>query len=49
VRHRHLPLVRDPAGAGAAVAPEASNASFILACLDGPCVHADTVDWKNAP
>jgi len=38
-----------PRAPGAVVPPEASNATFILACLDGPCVHADTVDWKNAP
>jgi len=38
-----------PRAPGAPVPAEASNTSFLLACLDGPCVPADTVDWKNAP
>jgi dihydroorotate dehydrogenase electron transfer subunit len=38
-----------PRSPGASVPPEASNATFLLACLDGPCVAADTVDWKHAP
>jgi dihydroorotate dehydrogenase electron transfer subunit len=38
-----------PRAAGAPVPAEASNATFLLACLDGPCVGADTVDWRNAP
>jgi len=38
-----------PRASGTAVPAEASNATFILACLDGPCVDADTVDWKKAP
>lgn len=37
-----------PRAAGRPVPPTASNQSFVLACLDGPCVSADTIDWEHA-
>ena len=38
-----------PRAPGIPVPAEASNATFLLACLDGPCVDAECVDWRNAP
>lgn len=38
-----------PRAPGQPVPASASNATFLLACLDGPCVEAGTVDWRNAP
>jgi len=38
-----------PRAEGVPVPAAASNAAYILACLDGPCVGAETVDWEHAP
>jgi dihydroorotate dehydrogenase electron transfer subunit len=37
-----------PRAPGAPVPAEASNQSFLLACLDGPVVDAGSVDWERA-
>ena len=38
-----------PRTPGYPVTAQATNATFLLACLDGPCVDAESVDWRNAP
>ncbi len=38
-----------PRATGSVPPPEASNARYILACIDGPVVDPATVDWENAP
>ena len=37
-----------PRAPGAAAPPGASNAEYVLACLDGPVVEAAGVDWERA-
>jgi dihydroorotate dehydrogenase electron transfer subunit len=37
-----------PRAAGVPVPAEASNATYLLACLDGPVVEAAGVDWERA-
>lgn len=38
-----------PRAEGSPVPPGASNARYILACLDGPVVDPLSVDWEHAP
>ena len=38
-----------PRAEGSPVPPGATNARYILACLDGPVVDPASVDWKHAP
>ena len=38
-----------PRAPGVSVPPDASNPNYLLACLDGPCVSAEAVDWEHAP
>lgn len=38
-----------PRAAGSPVPPGATNARYILACLDGPVVDPSSVDWEHAP
>jgi len=38
-----------PRANGVLPGPAATNASYLLTCLDGPCVEAGEVDWEHAP